>query len=410
MTNIQNKKKMPPVMAAFIMATSAIGPGFLTQTALFTAQYLYSLFFVIICVIIIDALIQSSIWSVIGASGMRGQEVANGVIPGMGIFFTIIIAFGGLAFNVGNISGTALGLESLFGIDERMGAVIGGIVAIFLLLTKNGKTLIGKIALVVSMIIIMVIITICFTSNPPIETVLKDTFKLNFSSNVFLPMLTLLGGSCGGYIAFSGAHRLIDEGYGGTPEQAHTFRKTALKGVAISGITRLLLFFAVLGVCTVGSHVITKNIESITVASNPAAQAFFLAAGNFGKKLFGLSMFCAGITSALGASYTSISFLKTLSPFIEKYEKWFICGFIAISTTILAIFGGAKNLILMAGAVNGCILPLALVCVLIACHKKSIVGENYHHPMILNITGWVLVLLTGYMAFISLKNLTQLFT
>lgn len=30
-------------------------------------------------------------------------------------------------------------------------------------------------------------------------------------------MVTLLGGSCGGYITFSGAHKLLDAGWGGKP-------------------------------------------------------------------------------------------------------------------------------------------------------------------------------------------------
>lgn len=42
--------------AAFLMATSAIGPGFLTQTSQFTAKYLSSFAFVIVCVIIMDTL------------------------------------------------------------------------------------------------------------------------------------------------------------------------------------------------------------------------------------------------------------------------------------------------------------------------------------------------------------------
>ena len=55
--------------AAFLMATSAIGPGFLTQTSQFTAKYLASFAFVILCVIIMDAVAQTNIWSVIGVSG-----------------------------------------------------------------------------------------------------------------------------------------------------------------------------------------------------------------------------------------------------------------------------------------------------------------------------------------------------
>ena len=44
--------------AAFLMATSAIGPGFLTQTVVFTSQQGADFGFAILAMIIIDAIAQ----------------------------------------------------------------------------------------------------------------------------------------------------------------------------------------------------------------------------------------------------------------------------------------------------------------------------------------------------------------
>ena len=54
--------------AAFLMATSAIGPGFLTQTATFTGQYGSIFALAIICTILLDVTTQLNIWSIIGVS------------------------------------------------------------------------------------------------------------------------------------------------------------------------------------------------------------------------------------------------------------------------------------------------------------------------------------------------------
>ena len=70
---------------------------------------------------------------------------------------------------------------------------------------------------------------------------------------------------------------------------------------------------------------------------NPAAEAFRLAAGEFGYRLFGLCLFSAGVSSVVGAAFTSVSFLKTLHPFINKYERQFVVGFIAFSTLMMVI-------------------------------------------------------------------------
>lgn len=105
--------------AAFLMATSAIGPGFLTQTSQFTAKYLSSFAFVIVCVIIMDMIAQTNVWSIVGVSGLRGQEIANKVLPGLGYLLVVLVVLGGLAFNIGNVGGVSLGFNAMIGIPER---------------------------------------------------------------------------------------------------------------------------------------------------------------------------------------------------------------------------------------------------------------------------------------------------
>ena len=77
-------------------------------------------------------------------------------------------------------------------------------------------------------------------------------------------------------------------------------------GVSVSGIMRILLFLAVLGV-------VTANPDVTLDASNPAADAFRLGAGVIGYKIFGLVLFFAATTSVIGAAYTSVSFFKDSS-------------------------------------------------------------------------------------------------
>ncbi len=405
-----NQKKSRSVLlgAAFLMATSAIGPGFLTQTSQFTAKYLSSFAFVIICVIIMDIIAQTNVWSVIGVSGLRGQEIANRVLPGLGYVLIGLVVLGGLAFNIGNVGGVALGFNAALGIPEKAGVILGGVLAICIFLSKSGKSLVDRVAQVLGAIIILVMLVVCFTSHPPVGSAVIHIFTPEEPSSLIAPMITLLGGSCGGYITFSGAHRLLDAGYGGEEDVPH-FRKSVLTGICVSGTVRILLFLSVLGVCTAGAAVAAQNIAAITSASNPAAEAFRLAAGSVGYRLFGVALFAAGITSVIGAAYTSVSFLKTLHPYVVKNEKWFVVGFIAFSTLVMAVLGGAKRMVILAGAVNGLILPISLCCMLLACRNKKIVGENYKHPLILQIPGWVVVCFAAYLAVTSLPNLKNLF-
>lgn len=102
--NNQKKNAGALIGAAFLMATSAIGPGFLTQTGKFTDSLHGSFGFVILISIILAAIVQLNVWRVLCVSGMRGQDVANKVLPGLGYVVAFLIVAGGLVFNIGNVA------------------------------------------------------------------------------------------------------------------------------------------------------------------------------------------------------------------------------------------------------------------------------------------------------------------
>ena len=401
--------------AAFLMATSAIGPGFLTQTSTFTAQHGAALALVIVLVILMDITSQMNIWSVVSVSGMRAQDVANKLLPGLGVVIAILVAIGGLAFNVGNVGGVALGFNAMLGLDQKIGAIIAGCLGIIIFVNKNAKTIMDKVATVLAAVILLTVLVVAVKSQPPMGEVVKGLGSfdklLNTETGMFTALTTILGGSCGGYIAFSGAHRLLDAGISG-PENVGHVRRSVVQGCGTSGLVRILLFLAVLGTCTVGTTWVAENAQIITDAAkggNPAAEAFRLAAGDLGYRLFGLCLFSAGVSSVVGAAFTSVSFLKTLHPMIAKYERQCVIGFIAFSTLMMVIVGNAAQLLIVAGAFNGLILPITLGVMLIASRSKRIVGENYNHPIWMIIPGIVVVAIALYSGVQSVPNIVNLF-
>ena len=400
--------------AAFLMATSAIGPGFLTQTSTFTAQHGAALALVIVLAIIMDMTAQMNIWSVVTVSKMRAQDVANKLLPGLGVIIAILVAIGGLAFNVGNVGGVALGFNAMIGLDQKVGAVVAGCLGIIIFINKNAKTIMDKVATILAAVILVTVLVVAIISEPPLGEVGKGLMDFQYlldpKTNMFTALTTLLGGSCGGYIAFSGAHRLLDAGISG-PENIGHVRKSVLQGCGTSGAVRILLFLAVLGTCMSGTQWLAENAKIITDAAsggNPAAEAFRLAAGNLGYRLFGLCLFSAGVSSVVGAAYTSVSFLKTLHPFIAKYERQFVVGFIAFSTLMMVIVGNAAALLIIAGAFNGLILPVTLGVMLFAGHKTRIVGTEYKHPVWLTVLGAIVVVIALYSGIQAVPGILKL--
>lgn len=387
--------------AAFIMATSAIGPGFLVQTAKFTNSYKANFGFVVLISVLLSMIVQLNVWRVLCVSEMRGQDIANKLLPGLGYFVAFLVALGGLVFNIGNVGGSALGFNTLLGIPKMAGYFISGGVAITIFLLKNAAKAMDTLTKVLGGCMIIVIFIVILIVKPPIGLAVKDTFLPSESiSNLIPAILTLLGGTVGGYITFSGAHRLIDAKIT-KEENLDEINRSSIMGIGIATLVRVLLFLAILGV-------VVKGVS--LAAENPAADAFRKGAGEIGYRFFGLVLLSAAITSIVGAAYTSVSFLKTFNKNIEKHEKWVIIGFIVVSTIIMAIAGNPATLLILAGSLNGLILPVTLGICLVASQNKSIMGENYRHPKVLLILGIIVVLITAYLGVVSLGSLTKLFS
>ncbi|HQW42870.1 MAG: NRAMP family divalent metal transporter [Chitinophagaceae bacterium] len=377
--------------AAFLMATSAIGPGFLTQTSLFTEQLLTSFGFVILISILLDIGAQLNIWRIITVSEHRAQDIANKLFPGMGFFLAALIAFGGLIFNIGNIAGCGLGLNVLTGIDAKTGAVISCLIALGIFWYKEAGKLIDNFAKWLGLIMIGLTVYIAFSSHPPVgealyRTIWPETIDV-------MKIVTLVGGTVGGYISFAGAHRLLDAGIKGKQNLPQVTR-SSVSGILITSIMRFMLFFAALGIVSQGIKL---------SAANPAASVFQAAAGELGYKFFGVVIWSAAITSVVGASFTSVSFWKTLVPAIKNNEKIVISCFIILSTIIFVGVGNPVKLLILAGAVNGLILPVALAVILLAATKSSLM-KDYRHPLFLQIIGWLVVAVMTWMGFIVIQQ------
>lgn len=383
--------------AAFIMATSAIGPGFLTQTTVFTAKYAENFAWAILASIIIDIGAQINVWRVITMSKMRGQDIANKVLPGLGYFVAFLIVLGGLAFNIGNIAGAGLGLEVLFGIKPEVGAAISACVAIGIFASKEAGVAMDKVAQYLGGLMIILTTYVMFVSSPPVgKAVVASIFPANYGE-LMLPMITLVGGTVGGYITFAGGHRLLDAGIVGE-ENIAQINKSSIIGICITGVMRAVLFLAVLGVVATGANLAT---------SNPPATVFQVAAGNIGYKFFGIVLWAAATTSVIGAAYTSVSFLRSFSKSVDTHNSYYIMGFIAFSTLVFVTVGRPIKILLLAGSLNGLILPVTLGAMLLASRNPKIVGD-YKHPTWMIVFGVLAVLVTVYAGSISLQGMLDL--
>lgn len=379
--------------AMFLMATSAIGPGFITQTTTFTAKLGAAFAFAIVVSILVDIAVQMNVWRVVGVSGMRAHELANTVVPGSGWLLTLLVVAGGLVFNIGNVAGTGLGLNAMLGLDPRWGGVLSALVAIAIFLSRRAGAALDRIVVVLGLLMIALTAWVAVTSHPPVGAALRNVVLPGNTGPAMLGAITtLVGGTVGGYITYAGAHRLLDSGTTG-PENAREISRSSITGIVITGLMRVLLFLAILGVTTSGVAL---------DPANPAASAFQHAAGEVGLRVFGVILWAAAITSVIGASYTSVSFLTTRAT-STRTRNLLTIAFIAVCTLAYVLLGQAPvTLLVFAGLFNGIILPLGFTLILLAIvRRRDLFGGAYRHPLWLTGAGvlaWLLTLWLGYVA------------
>lgn len=375
--------------AAFLMATSAIGPGFLTQTAVFTAALGASMAFAILVSIIFDLGAQLTTWRVIAVSGRRAQDVANAVLPGLGTVLLVLVALGGLAFNVGNVAGAGLGIQVLTGLPVAQGAALSAGLAIVIFLVREAGRAMDWFAKLLGFVMVGLTLYVAVSSRPPVgEAALRAVAPTQVD---VLAIVTLVGGTVGGYIMFAGAHRLLDAGVTG-PAAVGRVTRSAANAIGIASLMRVLLFLAALGVVVTG---VTLD------PANPPASVFRHATGDIGYRVFGVVMWAAAITSVVGAAYTSVSFLRSLHVAIDRHWPRVIIAFIALSTAIFLVVGRPVRVLILVGALNGLILPLALSAMLLAARRRDIVGD-YRHPFWMTVAGWVVAVLMAMMGAVTL--------
>jgi Mn2+/Fe2+ NRAMP family transporter len=382
----------------FLMATSAIGPGFITQTTQFTAQLGAAFAFAIVVSVLVDIALQLNVWRVVGVSGLRAQELGNRVAPGLGHALGSIVALGGLVFNVGNVAGAGLGLDALLGLSPQWGGAISAVIAVGIFLSRRAGIAMDRVVVALGLVMNAMTGYVAIVSQPPLGQALRNAVLPEAID--FLAITTLVGGTVGGYITYAGAHRLVDAGISGAAN-IRAITRASVVGVLLTGLMRALLFLAVLGVVAAGVRL---------SGDNPTASAFQFAAGEVGLRVFGLILWAAALTSVIGASYTSVSFLASLHPALESRRDRLVVGFILVSAVVFLAAGAAPvPLLIFAGAFNGLILPVGVgVMLWVALRRADLLGGQ-RHPRWLASIGVAAWLLTIYLGWRSLESVVRLF-
>ena len=327
---------------------------------------------------------------------MRAQELANQVLPGAGYVLAALVFLGGAVFNIGNIAGTGLGLNAMLGMEPKLGGAISAVIAILVFLSKRAGLALDRIVVALGAVMILMMLYVAIVAAPPVGEALKNTVMPEEVD--FLVITTLIGGTVGGYITYSGAHRMIDSGVTGV-DSVREITRTSVLGILVTCVMRVLLFLAIFGVVASGVALAGDTM---------AADAFRAAAGEIGVRIFGVVLWAAALTSVIGAAFTSISFV-TSSAGSPRTRNLLTVGFIMVCGVIYLVLGQApQTLLVFAGAFNGLILPFGFAILLWVGWRRRDLLQGYRYPGWLLVVGVIAWLFSVFLAVNSLAGLSKL--
>ena len=385
--------------SALLAATTNVGPGFCTQTSLFSYQYLGGMLLAIILSAIFDSVMQTTTYRMCCFAGKEAQGIADDLKKGLGAFLSCIVIFGLCCFQLGNVGGIALGLRTLLNIQNTsVSVLLGGVCAIAVFAFKKFNNIIDMISKLLAVVMIVSIAIVAVMAKPSVSKIFETMGEVKKISLLY-PVMTMVGAVSGGYASLIGPHRLLGRGIKGK-EHWKTYRATLAGHLGTVYLIRVLFFLACFGVVAHGMQIDT---------SDPARSIFQTGAGMFGYYLMGVVLFAAGVTTVIGAAVTLVSMIRNYFPKVAEKERETCIVFIAIATILMAVIGQPAAMLVAASSINGMVLPVLMVIMLIASRSKRVMGAEYHHPIVLTVIGVIMAVMFGYSAVTNFSQVVSLF-
>src|SRR5699024_12050226 len=132
----------------------------------------------------------------------------------------------------GNIARGGSGIDGLLGIDPNLGGVGTGVLSIVIFLFNRAGNVLVAVVLILGSGMIVLTCIVAIVASPPVGEAIKQSFVPDTIS--FATVTTIVGGTVGGYITYSGAHRYLDSGKTG-PDNAGSVMRSALSGILVTG-------------------------------------------------------------------------------------------------------------------------------------------------------------------------------
>ncbi len=405
MTEKRERSKFSIFGPEMIITASFVGPGTVTTMTQGGAGFGYSLLWAVVFSIIATIALQEMVarLALVTNEGL-GEAIRDifnhQLLKLITVWFSMIaVAVGCAAYISGDLLGTSLGAAYLLGIPENYIAPVIGIV-ILLIGLSGSYDLIEKVMTVLVLIMGVIFITTVIVIQPDFGAVLKGAFIPSIPNGSLLTIIALIGTTVVPYNFFIHASS-IHERFNGIKD-LRIVRIDTIVAIGLGGLISAAILI------TAGTLIHGKEVTSLVELSEPLKPIL----GDLAPIFMSVGLFSAGLSSAIaspmGAAATISSCLRWKGGVkSKKYRLVFaIVIFIGIITSSLGF--EPLEVLLIAQALNGIILPLIAILIFVILNKKNMMGK-FANGIVLNIIGLFVVLVVSFLGVYSLIDAIQSF-
>ncbi|WP_138433542.1 Nramp family divalent metal transporter [Winogradskyella algicola] len=394
-----------------LVAAAFIGPGTVTVCTLAGVNFGYALLWAMVLSVFATIVLQEmaarlGIIAQKGLSQVIREEVKSPVLRGFSVVLVLsAIVVGNAAYEAGNISGGALGLETLLGhttfsvfnVELSVIPWILGLLAFILLYLGTYKVL-EKVLVSLVILMSLAFLSTAILTKPEVTSIVKNMLIPQFPNEGILTIVALIGTTVVPYNLF--LHASLAKTKWNKKSDIQLARKDTVLAVVLGGIVSMSIIISAAAI----------NIKDVSNAADLALALESLFGVN-AKYFLSVGLFAAGITSAitapLAAAYVASGCLGWQTDLKSKRFRavWmFILGLGVIFSSV-----GFKSIeiIKFAQVANGLLLPVIAGFLLWVMNKISVLGV-YKNSKFQNFLGLIILVITillGLKVILSIFNL-----
>lgn len=392
------KKLFKSIGPGMIITASFIGPGTVTTMTQGGAGFGYSLLWAVVFSIVATIVLQEMIirLSLVTREGL-GEAIqdlfANKIGKLIIVWFTLIaVTLGCAAYISGDLIGTSLGAAYLLHLPENAVAPVIGVIILLIGLFGNYRFL-EKIMIFLMVIMGIIFITTMIVIKPDIIGILKGIFVPTIPNGSIITIIALIGTTVVPYNFFIHS-TAVHERFGNIKELKFA-RWDTIISISIGGIISAAILIAA------ATLIKGKEVTSIIQLAGPLEPVL----GNAAPFAISIGLFAAGLSSAIasptGAAATISSLLGWQGGMESKKYKFVFTCIIIIGIITSALGFEPLQILLVAQALNGIILPTVAILIFIVINKRNLMG-NYVNTVWLNIIGGIVVIVVTFLGLYSL--------